>query len=447
MKERNLLIAALLLAALSGGVWWAKRHPQSSGTSNIPASPKLTDIPQAQIKEIDLKKKDGSTVVLQNQNGRWGITAPEQLPADQDAANNVASTFNPVSADNVVEEKPKDLSQYGLKDPALTVTVDEKNGKSEQLFLGDDVPAGSLVYARVNSDPKVYAISSSIKTSLDKTSNDLRDKRLLTFDSNRLTRIELASAKSDVEFGKNNQNDWQILKPEPYRADSFQVEELLRKLTDAKMDLSASTEDTKKVDAAFGSGEPVGTVKVSDAAGTQTLDVRKNKDDYYAQSSVVNGVYKVSSDLGKEIEKPLDDFRNKKIFDFGFTDPSKIELQQGAGDRAYVRSGSDWKLSGKTMDAGSIQAFIDKLRDLSAAKFVSSAFTSPTVTVTVTSNDGKRVEKAEFAKTADGYIVKRENEASLYQLDNKAVNDMLDASKAVKPATTTRQEAVYGVRF
>ena len=439
MKQRNLLIAAVLLAALSGGVWWAKRHPQSTESSNVPPSPKLTDIPQAQIKEIDLKKKDGTTVVLQNQNGRWSLTAPEQLPADQDAANSLASTFNPVSADNVVEDKPKDLSQYGLTNPSLTVTVDEKNGKSQQLFLGDDVPAGSLVYARVNSDPKVYAVSSSIKTSLDKSANDLRDKRLLTFDSNRLTRIEVINAKSDVEIGKNNQNDWQILKPQPYRADSFQVEELLRKLTDAKMDLSASADTAKKADAAFASGQPVGTVKVSDAAGTQSLELRKNKDDYYAKSSVVSGIYKVSADLGKEIEKPLDDFRNKKIFDFGFTDPTKIELQQGASSKTYVRSGSDWKLGSQTMDAGSVQAFIDKLRDLSAAKFVSSGFTSPVVSVTVTSNDGKRVEKAGFAKTADGYIVQRENEPSLYQVDTKSVDDMLEASKAIKATAPAKK--------
>ncbi|MBV9760572.1 MAG: DUF4340 domain-containing protein [Acidobacteriaceae bacterium] len=439
MKQRNLLIAAVLLAALSGGVWWAKRHPQSTESSNIPASPKLTDIPQAQIKQIDLKKKDGTTVVLQNENGRWAITAPESLPADQDAANNVASTFNPVSADNIVEDKPKDLSQYGLTNPTLTVTVIEKDGKSQQLLLGDDVPAGSLVYARANSDPKVYAVASSIKTSLDKSVNDLRDKRLLTFDSNRLTRIELVSAKSDIEFGKNNQNDWQILKPQPYRADSFQVEELLRKLTEAKMDLSASADDAKKLEAAYASGQPVGTVKVSDAAGTQSLDIRKNKDDYYAKSSVVNGVYKISADLGKEIDKPLDDYRNKKIFDFGFADPTKIDLQQGGSEKAYSRSGSDWKLGGQTMDPGSVQAFIDKLRDLSATKFVTTGFTTPAFSVTVTSNDGKRVEKAEFAKTADGYIVQRENEPSLYQVDGKAADDILGASKAIKPAASAKK--------
>ncbi len=439
MKPLNLLIAAIILAALSGAVWWAKRHPQSAQTSSTATapSPKLADIPQGQIQGIDLKKKDGSTLTIQRQNGKWAITGPEALPADQDAVNSVASSLSPVTADSVVEDKPSDVSKYGLNAPSLTVTVHEKSGKSDQIVFGDDVPAGSLVYARAGSDPKVYAVSSTVKSSLDKTANDLRDKRLLTFDQNQLTGIEVASGKSDITFGKNNANEWQIIKPEPYRADNFQVEELLRKLTDAKMDLSSSAEDSKKIDAAYASGQTVATAKVSDAAGTQALDVRKNKDDYYAKSSVVKGIYKISSDLGKELEKPLDDFRNKKIFDFGFTDPTKIEIQEGAADRVYVRSGTDWKLNGKTMEAGSIQAFIDKLRDISAAKFVTTGFTTPAVTVTVTSNDGKRIEKAEFAKVSDGYIARRQNEPALYQLDGKAVDDMLDASNKIKPAASS----------
>src|SRR5205807_8063228 len=113
-------------------------------------------------------------------------------------------------------------------------------------------------------------------------------------------------------------------------------------------------DEGKKTTAAFASGQPVATANISDSSGTQSLDVRKNKDDYYAKSSVVKGVYKVSSDLGKELEKPLESFRNKKIFDFGFSDPSKIEIQQGASDKVYTRSGTDWKVNNKTMDAGSV---------------------------------------------------------------------------------------------
>ena len=179
---------------------------------------------------------------------------------------------------------------------------------------------------------------------------------------------------------------------------------------------------------------------MSDASGTQSLDVRKNKDDYYAKSSVVQGVYKVPSDLDKELEKPLDSFRNKKIFDFGFSDPSKIEIQQGASDKVYTRSGTDWKLAGRTMDSGSVQALIDKLRDLASTKFLTSGFSTPSLTIGVTWNDGKRTDKAEFAKTNDVYIARRPNEAAEYQLDSKAVNDILEASNAIKPAVAAAKK-------
>ncbi len=441
MKPRNLLVAVVVLAGLVGLVFYAQKHPPGSGApASAAASPKLVDIPENSVASIDLKKKDGTTVTLKQQAGKWEITAPEQYKADQDIAKSLASSLNPVAADSVVEDNSTDLKKYGLTSPSLTVTVHTTGGKSDEIQFGDDVPAGSLVYASLKGSPKVYAVSTSVKSSLDKTANDLRDKRLLTFDTNKLTLLDLTSGKSTLEFGKNNNNDWQIIKPQPYRADSFQVEELLRKLGDAKMDLSGSADDAKKNAAAYASGTPDGVVKVTDASGTQTLDVRKDKEDYYAKSSVVPGIYKVSADLGKEVDKPLDDFRNKKIFDFGFSDPTKIEMQNGSSDKTIVRSGTDWKMGGKTMDPGHVQSFIDKLRDLSAAKFVTGGFTTPALTVTVASNDGKRMEKVQFAKTGDGYIARRENEAALYQVDAKSVNDMLEASNAIKPAALSSKK-------
>lgn len=440
MKPRNLVIAAVVLAALSGGVWYAKRHPESGQpASTTPAAPKIANIPDAQVKEVELTKKGSPSVTLQRESGKWAITAPEALPADQDAVTGIVSSLSPITADSVVEDKTSNPGQYGLTNPSLVVKVVQKDGKTDSLKFGDDLPAGSLVYAEYNSSPKVYAVSSSVKSSFDKSLNDLRDKRLLTFDANKLTSVELVSGKNSVEFGKNNQNDWVILKPKPYRADSFQVEDLVRKLGDAKMDLTGTADDQKKAEAAFTSGTLDGTAKVTDASGTETLEIKKNKDDYYAKSSVVKGVYKVSNDLGTEVAKPLDDFRNKKLFDFGFVDPMKVELQQGPSDKVYVKSGQDWKLNGKTIDPASIQAFIDKLRDLSATKFVDTGFTTPAFTVTVVSNDGKRVEKVQFAKVADGYIAQREGEPALYQLDAKSVDDILRAGSDIKPATTGKK--------
>ena len=80
MKPRSLLVAAVLLVALSGAVWWSKRHPEAaqSSTTNTPASPKLADIPSAQIKSLTLKKKDGSSVQIQKIKDKWTIAAPAE---------------------------------------------------------------------------------------------------------------------------------------------------------------------------------------------------------------------------------------------------------------------------------------------------------------------------------------------------------------------------------
>ena len=440
MRPRNLLVAAVVLAALSVGVWWAKKHPQTPETkSAADTTVKLVNVPDDQLSQLEIKKKDGTTLVLLKQNGKWTIGGAEPFAADQDATSGVSSALAPLTADSVLEEKPSNLSSFGLMTPALTVTATRKGGKTDTILFGDDVPAGSQVYVQHAGDPKVYLVPTSAKSSFEKSVNDLRDKRLLTFDSDKVTRIELLAQKGQLEFGKNNQNEWQILKPKPYRADSFTVEELLRKLHDAKMDLSASADDAKKADAAFAGGQPVATAKITDAASTQTLDVRKNKDDYYAKSSVVKGAFKVNADLGAGVDKSLDAFRNKKIFDFGFSDPTKLQIRKGSADTTYQKTGSDWKSNGKSMDSSGVQSVIDKLRDLAAVKFVDGGLNAGTLEIDVTSNDGKRFEKVSFAKVPDGYIASRENEPALYQLDAKAVDDILKSIGEIKPAASVKK--------
>jgi len=422
MSLTKLLIAVAVLAVIAGFVVWDQKHPQQTASTTPPA-PKLINVPDTQVATLELQKKGSPPVTLAKDKAKWAITSPEAYPADQDASTSLVSSLSGVTADSVIDDSPTDLAKYGLTDPSLVVTAHEKNGKTDKLIFGDDVPTGNSVYAQVGGDKKVYLVSTSLKSSFNKDLNDLRDKRLMAFDATQVSRVELVSPKSDIEFGKVNQSDWQIVKPGPYRADSFQVEDILRKLSDAKMDLTAKPDD-----APFNTGKPVAMAKVTDPSGVETLDVRQNKDDYYARSSLVPGTFKISADLGKLLGKPLDDFRNKKLFDFGFSDLTKLDIS----GKTYTRSGTDWKLGATTMDPGSIQTVIDKLRDLAATAFVTTGFSTPDVAITAVSNDGKRTEKVEFSKAPDGYIARREGQPSLYKLDSKSVNDILEAANAIK---------------
>jgi hypothetical protein len=419
-------------------VWYAKKHPESA-SSKTSATVKVVDIPAAQVQQITVKKKDASPISLKRENGKWQITEPQAYPADQDTVSSLLSALAPLDADSVVEEKATDTAKYGLNAPSMTITLGLSGGKTDKIEFGDDAPAGSLIYAQHGSEPKVFALSTSAKTSFDKSVNDLRDKKLLTFNTDKLTSVELDSKKGPVSFAKNNQGDWQIVKPAAWRADSFQVEELIRKLQDARMDLSASADDQKKAAASYGSALPLSTVKVTDASGTQSLEVKKAGSDFYAKSSAVPGVYKISTDLGTALDKTPADFRNRKLFDFGFNDPNKIEFRNGSSNAAYEKSGQDWKSNGKTMDATSVQAVIDQARDLAATGFPTTGFANPYIDVTVVSNDGKRTEKASFAKSGENYIAKREGEPSLYDVSAKSVDDLVKAFGAVKPASEKKK--------
>ena len=433
MKQGRLLAASVVLAIFAGLFWWlTKREASATKPPAPPATTKIVDVAQDQIESLKIEKLGSQPIELQRTGGKWSITGPNALPADQDAVSSWVSAFASLNADKLLEDKPTSVDQYGLTKPSLSVTATKKDGKTVKLLVGDETPTSSGAYVELAGDPRVFIVASYNKSSLDKGLNDLRDKQLLTFDSDKLSRIELTAKKQTIEFGRNK-DQWQILKPKPLRADQFPVQDLIRSLQDAKMDLAA-VEDEKKITAGFNSGTLVATARVTDVSGTQELQVRKTKDDYYAKSSAVSGIYKVSSTVGTSLDKDLDNFRNKKLFDFGFSDPEKIDMHDGAKSYFLTRTGSDWWSNGAKMDESSVSSLVSAIRDLSASKFPDSGFTTLVMDLTVTSDSGKRIEKALISKNGDRYVAKRENEPALYEISATAIKDLQDATAGLKSA-------------
>ena len=435
MKLRGLIITLFVLAGLTGALYWSDRHPKSAETAeaSVPASPKILSLQEDDISKIELTKSGAAAIVLTKSNGNWRIDQPQSLATDQSSVSSMLTTLSSLHSERLVEDKASNLNQYGLGEGAFEARITEKNNKTQNLVLGDATPTGNAVYARLEGDPRVFTVATYEKNNIEKEVGDLRDKRLITVNSDKISKLELLAKKQDIEFGRNK-DEWQIVKPRPLRADGTQVEDLIRNLTDAKMELSSST-DAKKIAAAFASATPVATAKVTDESGTQQLEVRKSKDDYYAKASIVDGIYKVSNSVGQGLDKGLDDFRNKKLFDLGYSEPNKIEMHDGAKSYFLTHGGEDWwNGTSQKLDSAGAQSLIDKIRDLSSTKFLDSGFTQPTIELTVTSKDNKLVEKVLIAKSGDNFVAKRENEPSLYQINSQTVSDLEKAAEDLKLA-------------
>jgi len=435
MKIRGLLVATVVLAALAGVLYWSdhRKPGAEAAPPDADAAPSILKLDENSITKLELKKKDSTPILLTKTGSDWKITEPKPFGADQSAVTGMLSTLSSLNSERLVEGKSTELQRYGLNHPSLELDITEKDNRTQQLFLGDDTPAGGAVYAALAGDSRVFTLAGYHKTSLDKSLNDLRDKRLLTVSPDKVSRVEIDGKNGEIEFGRNK-DEWQILKPKPMRADSYTVGELVSKLTDARMDLGSSDTAAKESDAAFTHGSSVARVKVTDESSTEDLQIRKNKDSYYAQSSAVEGTYKVNSDLANALDKKLEDFRNKKLFDFGYAEPAKLEVRSGAKSYSLMRGGQDWWDNGKKMDEDSVSSLVSDLRDLSADKFVDSGFTTAEVEASVTSNDGKRVEKVLISKSGSNYIAKRDNDPALYQLATASVDELRKSLDGIKPA-------------
>jgi hypothetical protein len=441
MKMKQLIAAAIVLAALAGTLYWSNhRKPASDSVSASSSSStvKVLSLKQDDISKLEVKVKSGDDVVL-NRVGptNWKITSPKPFIADQDPVSTILYNLSPMDGATVINDKPTDLKQFGLAEPEARVSATEKDGKTQTVLVGDDTPTGDSAYVMLSGDPKVYSVPKNTKTSLDKGLNDLRDKRLLPVDYDKLASVEVSGPKLRMTFASQD-GKWTVRNPTDMRGDTSKLENVIEKLRTATMDPSTPDTEKKQAASSFASGTPIATVKATDSSGAQELQVRKSgKDTYYAKATAMDGFFKVSSQLGDAVDKNTEDFREKRVFDVAENTPDKIEFHDGTKAYYLTRSGEDWwSGDGKKMDAVSVEDFLRPIRSMSATKFATSGFSNPTLTLTVTYQDGKRVEKADFAKSGDTYLAKREDGPTLYQLDAKSVEDMQKGASGLKPAET-----------
>ena len=442
MKIKGLLIAVALLAVLSGTLYWSNRHPPAADAEKPPGAPDLGPamiaLDQDDIVKFDLKKSGVEQAVLAKDDaGNWHTTSPIVVPVASDAISGLMTALAKLTSNRVVEDKAadSDLKQFGLAQPKFEIGITTKDGKTRTLLIGEDAPAGQVTYAMLAGDPRVFTIPGYVKDIVDRKPRDLRDKRLITMPADKISRVDLM-AKQHITFVHDN-GQWRMDEPKLPRPDATAIDGYVDNLAQAEMDVSAISQPVKQADDGFAGGMPLATVKVTgDSGSSETIEIRKNKDDYYAKPSVGGGVYKISPTTSEGIVKTPDDFRDKKLFDFGNDDPDKVELHDGTKTYLLSKFGDDWHLGGDQgpkVDTTAAQELVGKLRSLVATKFPDSGFASPSITVTVTSGGGKHVEKISISKNGDRAIGKREGEPLLYELDPTLVSEMETSAAAVKP--------------
>jgi Domain of unknown function (DUF4340) len=178
-------------------------------------------------------------VDLALQDGKWRITAPVALPADEGAMSQVLFKARDLRARDFVAEDAKRLASYGLDKPVIRLTVWEKDGKEPKTLLVATGREKDRAYATSlgAGAAGVAAIDPAVIGDLSRGVTELRDRSLATaFDTKDVTRITIQRSSGTLTLDRTGtgEEDWQLAAPKKGKARGGRVSEMLWTLRNLK---------------------------------------------------------------------------------------------------------------------------------------------------------------------------------------------------------------------
>jgi len=446
MKKQylNTLIALAVLAALWGTFAYVGRKKKGkTPNSKTPSAEKIVPVASGHITSFTLKPQDGKSITCVRQEGKaWQITEPLKLEADPSAVEGFLSSLTGATVDEVVDEHPASLKDFGLAPPQETIEIaTNATPSSLTLLLGSSTPTNQGLYAQVAGHERVIMLASYLKDSLEKNVFDLRDKRVVTLTSDQIDRLSVASKQGSYTLVKNPEGVWDLVLPPPVRADHFRVEGLVDELGSASMQSIA--EESKKNLGQYGLSDPTLTLHLSGPGGDQTLVVgKKQGDKYYAMNTAVDSVFTLGSDFLTQFQKNPADLRSKDLFTFPTFEAAKITVDAPNGRQVFEQNKDKWAQSdpvSKVESGAKVESLLDALRNLSAQSFpqknptdlAAYGLTKPAYTFQVQYGKEDKTQTVQIAKVGGHVYARRSTDLVPAELSKDALDTVEKALNAL----------------
>ena len=172
MNQFGRTAAAVIVAAgLFGYIYFveSKKDPKKEepGSGQAKREKVFTGLDKLKVKSLTLKKRSGESVHAEKNGDAWSLVSPQEAPADASEIGMLLDALQNLESEEVVEENATDLAPFGLKEPKVSVSiVAEGAAKPFEFDLGDSVPAGSSIFARVPGKPRLFTVSSTLENTV-----------------------------------------------------------------------------------------------------------------------------------------------------------------------------------------------------------------------------------------------------------------------------------------
>jgi hypothetical protein len=351
VNPRNTGILFLVAVLLGGIVWYSNRQQAEKVEAEATAKRLFGDLGADSIEWIELRTSDGKDARLERADGVWRVTKPVAFPADATNADAIASALAGLSSEGVIEDA-QDPAVYGLGEGANRLRF-RAAGVDHELRTGKKTPVGANNYAATGAGGPIYTVATFRVTSLEKSLDDLRERRPLRFDREGIQRIEATWVDGGVVLEKKD-GKWRLVAPLDAEADSETVETLLSDLVFLR---ASGFVDEPPPDAQVGLDAPQYRVVLVDAAEEGKQPLRHEvaiggliEDKARVARGAETSLYKIPNERFDALPKSVVAFRWKSLSKFVATDAQRFEIS--FADASAEGSSQVVTITGESSDAG-----------------------------------------------------------------------------------------------
>ncbi len=435
------VLLVLVLAGLGAYIYFVDSERPAGGGEE---REKVFAVEADQIETITVTAK-GESTTLTKADGVWKITAPATADADATEASNLASAIAGIEINRVLDENAANLADYGLADPRIKIAF-KAGSTSGEVHVGETTPTQGDMYAVKAGESRVFLVPAFQETSLAKNTFDLRDKRVLQFDRDKIDTLELTQPGAPAIMLSRAGNEWFIKAPAAARGDYSAIEGLVTRLSTASMSELVDPNSPES----FGLETPSAVVTIGTGSTRATLELGAEREGaVYARDTARQLIFKVEPSLASDLKKTTDELRDKALFEFRTFNVLRLQVSRGADSYEFQKvegggeGGADkWQrvVDGKPadVDTTAMEDFLSKLSALNADSFnaatTAAGLPAPAL-VAAASYDGDKFERVRLILGKGQAFGVREGEPGVAVIDADTVSETIKALDAlVTPA-------------
>lgn len=178
----------------------------------------LFEFEEKEILQLSLQSKSETIRVIRDKNDSWNIQSPIKTAADLSTVNSLLFDLKEAQITKYIKISMDTPESFGLDNPQKSFSLKIKNSKNWTLQLGNQSADGQQIFAQWTGQQTVFSISKEVVDKLFRSLHDLRNKKILRFESAEVNKVLIQTPENLFELIKNGPQ-WSLEKPEKIKTD------------------------------------------------------------------------------------------------------------------------------------------------------------------------------------------------------------------------------------